>query len=306
MGVGLAALVLLFLLVDLSELTLTLDRGAAAGVAACLLLLGVGLTLSALRWRLVLGLGAPFGFLWKLYLIGWFCSMFLPTSVGGDAVRAVGIARSGLGWGTGFASIVVERFLGVAALFFVLGIGLVVAPAVFGDVLAAVTWSPRWWWAVAGLFVLAVASIVAIRAARRSDPLRRMAREVRQLLGRCRDEPRRMGAALVVSFGVQSVYVAAWALLASGLGLDVPFGAFLLFVPVVSLAGMLPVTVGGLGVREGAWVALLYPFGISAADAVGFSLLFYLCGVGIGVVGAVLFMTSGLSDPEVGRSVEAS
>jgi uncharacterized membrane protein YbhN (UPF0104 family) len=56
---------------------------------------------------------------------------------------------------------------------------------------------------------------------------------------------------------------------------------------------MLPVTFSGLGVREGAWLLILAPFGLSAADAVTFSLLYFLAFVGVGVIGGLVFVTRG-------------
>jgi branched-subunit amino acid transport protein len=88
--------------------------------------------------------------------------------------------------------------------------------------------------------------------------------------------------------------VAAWMTLGAGLRLPVGWGEMLVFVPFVSLAAMVPVTVAGIGVREGAWALLLAPYGVAAADAVAFSLLYFLAFCLVGAAGGVVFALQGM------------
>jgi len=67
----------------------------------------------------------------------------------------------------------------------------------------------------------------------------------------------------------------------------------LVFVPFVSLAAMLPITLSGLGVREGVWVLLLAPLGIAGANAIGFSLSYYAANGIVGILGGVVFAVLG-------------
>ena len=61
--------------------------------------------------------------------------------------------------------------------------------------------------------------------------------------------------------------------LGQAVGIDLPFGAWLLCWPLAKLLALLPISLGGLGVREAALAALLGSFGVGAALAVGQSLL---------------------------------
>src|SRR5690606_1292975 len=88
LGIGVTAVALLVRSTNV-ELTPLLDPKVWARIGVVVLLLLLAVALSALRWKLVLGPSAPtLRNLFRIYLIGWFFSLFLPTSVGGDAIRA--------------------------------------------------------------------------------------------------------------------------------------------------------------------------------------------------------------------------
>ena len=60
------------------------------------------------------------------------------------------------------------------------------------------------------------------------------------------------------------------------IGAPVPVGAVIAFVPVVAMAQVIPISLSGLGVREGMFVLLLHPLGIPNGQAIGIGLLWYL------------------------------
>ena len=295
-GGGLLAFVLVR--ADLGASTLRWDARAAAGVAAAFALAAAAQGLSATRWRLVLGADdAPsFGRLLRLYLVGQFFSLFLPTSVGGDAVRAVAVSRGARRPAWAVSSVVFERFLGVLALLGMLALGGWMAPGVFRASAGRATLGIRPGAAevAIGLLLLAIVGLTGWRMVRRSARIRRVAGEAAALWTGLAARPGAFGAALGVSLGVQGAYVAAWMALAAGLRLPVGWGEMLVFVPFVSLAAMVPVTVAGIGVREGAWALLLAPYGVAAADAVAFSLLYFLAFCLIGAIGGAVFAMEGI------------
>lgn len=297
-GAGVLLLAFVASRVDFATLTVRWDARAAAGAAATLALVVLAQALSALRWRLVLGPddAAPLGRLLRLYLVGQFFSLFLPTSVGGDAVRAVAVSRGARRPAWAVSSVVFERFLGLVAMFALLTLGGVLAPGVFRASAgrASLGWTPTAAQLVAGGIALVALAAVGIRLLRRSPRVRRVAGEAAALWTHFAARPGAFAAALAVSALVQGAYVAGWAALALGLRLPVRPEEMLVFVPFVSIAAMLPVTVSGIGVREGAWVLLLAPYGVSAADAVAFSLAYFLAFLLVGAAGGVLFALGGL------------
>jgi uncharacterized membrane protein YbhN (UPF0104 family) len=298
LALGAAILALVVVRADPGAATLRWDARASAGIAAAVALVALAQVLSAARWRLVLGPddAPPFDRLLRLYLVGQFFSLFLPTSVGGDAVRAVAVSRGARRPAWAVSSVVFERLLGVVALVGMLGIGGLVAPEVFRATAGRATLGidPAPAPVAIALLLLAVLTLAGWRLMMRSGRVRRVAAEAAALWTGLAARPTAFGAALAASLGVQGAYVAAWLALAAGLRLPVGWGEMLVFVPFVSLAAMVPVTVAGIGVREGAWALLLAPYGVAAADAVAFSLLYFVAFCLIGAAGGAVFALEGV------------
>ena len=229
-------------------------RATLAGLdpASFLLAMAVvagGLLLSALRWKILLraaGVSLGLGRSVRLYFVGYFFNFFLPTTVGGDVARAMGVGR-GASLPVVGGSILVERLLGFGCLL-VIGIlasftvdSLAVARRVLLLAGAAFT---------GGLAVLLFVPLPEVRRTgvigRVLDGLRRTALEVRAY----GFHPVALSAGLVLSLGWQLALVVANAALSAALGGIAPWRSLLALVPVVQAITMIPVSFGGLGVRE--------------------------------------------------------
>ncbi len=296
LAIGLGLLAVLLARVDLSERTIRVGPEVLTGIAVTWILLLLAQAVSALRWRKILGeADAGWGYLFRLYLVGNFFSLFLPTSVGGDAVRAVAASRSLPARVPAVTSVIVDRLVGVAALAAYLGLGLVVAPAVVLGAAGGAEWRvPSASILVAATAAIAVAAAATVVIARRSALWGRLAPAF-ELIRRLRESPGTLAAVGGLSLVVQGLYIVAWALLAAALGLGLPAALFVAAVPVVSLLAMLPVSLSGIGVREGAWLLILAPFGVPAADAIAFSLVFFVAFALVGAVGGVAYALLGTS-----------
>lgn len=293
--VGGALLVFVVSRAELTELRLPGGAALLAGLGAAVVVLAGVLVMSAVRWWLVLGPGVvPLGWLVRLYFVGQFFSLFLPTSVGGDAVRVVALSQGGGSTGRALSSVIIERMLGLGALMTYLVLGGLMAPSLLLSPLGRLSWTVGWREAlgvvIAGGLALGLLAVVG----RRSIKLRRLVHDATDVWQRFRGSPLPLTAAVLASFAVQAGYILAWYVLALIFDFGVPLRALLVFVPFVSLAAMLPVTLSGLGVREGAWALLLQPLGVSSANAIAFSLLFYVATLLTGALGGGLYMTRGL------------
>jgi uncharacterized membrane protein YbhN (UPF0104 family) len=108
-------------------------------------------------------------------------------------------------------------------------------------------------------------------------------------IDRIHREPRRGVSVLVAAIAYQvavliSVYCAIHAL-----GVSVPNGAVLAFLPAVAAAQALPISLSGLGIREGLLVILLHPLGVPTGKAVGIGLLWYAMTLVVSLLGAPAF-----------------
>ena len=295
---GIAVLAFVLSRIDFSTVTLVIGPRLIGGVALATLLLLVGQVVAALRWKTVWGEGSPdWMYLSRLYLIGGFFSLFLPTSVGGDAVRAAAATQASGRPGAVVASVLLDRFLGTIALFVYGIVGLLLAPAFAERLLtsAQVQLSSRTMAlaAVAGVLLLAVIVILA----RRSTRVRAMVSDgIASILTLART-PKALLLALGLAFLVQAIYLVLWLVLALSVQLPIPAGTLLVTVPIVTAAAMLPITLSGIGVREAAWVLLLSGSGVPQGLIVSFSLLYLVANLVVGVVGGLLFMARGTRPP---------
>jgi uncharacterized membrane protein YbhN (UPF0104 family) len=291
---------------DLSQMTVRLDARLAAGAALAIALLVVAQGISALRWARILGPGSPgWLYMWRLYAVSAFFSLFLPTTIGGDAVRVVALARHQGRSGSVVASVLLDRAFGVAALVIYLVAGAIVAPELLAPIRAAAHWKGSVASGVAVVGALSIGAGLVSVLVRRSAKLRGVLREGIALLSGFRHRSADFIAAFALGLVVQAAYIAAWMALAAGLRFTLPLELFLLAVPLVSLATMLPVTFAGIGVREGALVLLLRGSGTATADVVAFSLLFFGCGLVVGACGGIVFALRGTAPPTA-RSEEGT
>jgi uncharacterized membrane protein YbhN (UPF0104 family) len=83
-------------------------------------------------------------------------------------------------------------------------------------------------------------------------------------------------------------------LIALSLGVRVSLWYFFLFVPIISFLLVLPVSLSGLGVREGGYVYLFSQAGVSAPLALTMSLVVYACNVAAGSIGGMLYTLEGV------------
>jgi uncharacterized membrane protein YbhN (UPF0104 family) len=242
------------------------------------------------KWRLMVnmaGAGLNYPQAAQCYFAGLFGNVFLPSIVGGDLIRAGLAVKMGRNRaGTLFGS-VLDRMLDVAALGLVAGAGALLLPGALDER------SRRVFWALAGVFALAAATGAALLALL---PVRRFPFKVRRKLAKLRhamrslaQQPLRVVLALLLGVVIQSSLVLLNAVLGTAVGLNIPLHVWLFAWPIAKLSALLPVTQGGIGVREAALAGLLLPFGAAPAMSVAVGLVWEVVLVTGGLLGGLLF-----------------
>lgn len=291
-----------------------MDRGhlaEAAHTAALqwpLLLLAHALIFAALfacltRWKLILDAQAlPLSWwtVFRLFFVGLFFNTFMPGGTGGDLFKAYYTARETSQRKTeAVATVFIDRIIGLVSL----------ALLVFG--VAAIRfrffWQfplARWPYVIvlAGCFLGLGAVVFLFRTDLLSDPERlagwrrsRMAR-VMDALARvygafyvCRCRPVLLAQTIALSLTIQFFLIGAGYCVARALGIALPLVDFATIIPIINIIGSIPVTPGGLGVREGVSVQMGRALGISQAPALLLAFLPYLSFLLWGLLGAVFF-----------------
>jgi uncharacterized membrane protein YbhN (UPF0104 family) len=225
--------------------------------------------LSGFRWQL---LAQPLGFQGSLrrfagfYFIGMYFNLVLPTSVGGDVVRACYLdGRTGRRVAA-FLTVLVDRVSGLLILLLVACVAVGVCP------IPLVPWVEQSVWGMAG--AAAAGCLVLPLLARwtvRFDLSRRLMQGVRFYF----QHPRLLLGTTGLSVVVQAANVLLVWLIGQAIGAPVPAIYYWIFVPMVSLLTLLPVSINGMGIREGCTVLFLAPLGVSEGTALCLALLWF-------------------------------
>jgi hypothetical protein len=220
------------------------------------------------KWRLMVGVAGS-GMKWtqaaRCYFAGLLGSLFLPSLIGGDLVRAgmamrIGRSKAGVLLGS-----LVDRSVDLVALGLLAGTGALLVPGSLDPK------DRRIFLALAGIGLvgIAMAAIAAFLPARRFSY--RMRRRFVRVRIAARSITRRPGAvftALILALSAQIVFIVLNMALAEACGLHLAFRIWLFAWPLAKLSAAIPITQGGIGVREAALAALLLPFGAPAVLSV--------------------------------------
>lgn len=231
--------------------------------------------LGVMKWRLLVnaaGAGLPGRQAVQAYYWGLFGNLFLPSIVGGDVVRAGVAMRHSRSTSALLLGSLVDRVQDVIGLGVLAGIGALLAPRALDETSRQVF--------VGFMVLLAVVAISGL-VTLRYFPARRVPWKVRRILVRVRQAVTATASrpqALVIAFGLGLVLQSSLILLNWELGrligIDIPLYVWLFVWPLAKIAGLTPLTQGGIGVREAAQAALFAPFGVTAVHAVATGLVF--------------------------------
>jgi uncharacterized membrane protein YbhN (UPF0104 family) len=231
--------------------------------------------LGTLKWRIMIN-AAGAGISWRhaarCYYAGLFANTFLISLVGGDVVRAgmaLPHARSKAGLLVGSLA---DRLFDVAGLVAITIGGVLWMPGLVDSQSEKL---------FQGLIVGAMLLGLAVVAMRVLLPARRLPFKVRRLVVRVRvathavvRRPHLVALAVGIGIMLQVSLVLLNAWLGDVCGSHIPLWAWIFAWPLAKIASMVPVSLGGLGVREAALVSLLVPLGADAASVVAAGLAF--------------------------------
>lgn len=287
---------------DLLGLVAGMDRRLLAVAAGCFFCSNV---LASVQWyRLLVAAGIEISWprAFRFYFVGLFFNNFLPANIGGDAVKVYDITRTGGRVYNAIAATVLDRVIGIVAMC-VLATAATAA-VVSGMVLSGGAGTP--WSAYLILFAVCVGGAVALFSFRAPGRLLRVvagrigvfgigSKMIRVLddLHAYRNRKRLVGGLVGLSLAIQCMRVATHILVGTALGISFSHGLFVqfyVFVPLLSLAMIPPVTINGLGIREGLGVVLLGRVGIGRADAFAVEFLTYVISVAVSLLGLVFFL----------------
>jgi uncharacterized protein (TIRG00374 family) len=291
----LGVLAILALKIDLgatADALLRLRPSAALGV---LVLLAIDRAIMVWRWIILLrarGAAVSNKAAAWIYLVSSFVGGFLPAGVGADVARAYTLSQRTARGSEAIASVAVDRLLGLSSIVAMGMVGVLIAgrqipgtpPLVLPIAATAVL-------IVTGLALWAdrvMTTLLANRTSALALRLKRLADAVAQYRG----HRLALASVALLSVAVQLLRILQAYLLGRGIGIDVPFTYYLLFMPVGLIALLLPISISGIGAPQGIIVWLLQPVGVPEPEALALSTLIVLSGIVANLPGALLYLIS--------------
>ena len=261
--------------------------------------------LSTLRWEVLarpLGFKKPFMVFLNFYLIGMFFNLFAPGTVGGDISRIYYLARDQEGgrekdWGgitlNATVSVFVDRVIGMMVLVWLGALGLILFPQyAVPSAVRLLTFALALGFIVGGLLIpvlrrilpaVGYSTVVKLRVALRSYRARWQA----------------IPQAIALSFVIHLIQAWIHLLIGRAIHIEIPFSYCIILYPLVGTFAAIPITLNGLGLREGGYLFLLAVIGINSEKAIAFGVLLFLAIAADSLVGGVVFLLKKSPKPSV-------
>ena len=227
----------------------------------------------------------------RYYLIGLFGNLFLPSAIGGDIIKIMGLCSESSHKARVVASVLLDRLSGFVAIViiavcsFALGYGfiedktLVIPIATIGVVmvgLGVVLFNEKVY-----AFFCSVFNIF--------PKVKKKVMDLHYDISLLKDRKRDGYNAIMVSCVSQLTFAFTFFLSAKALHQDVNIIYFIIFVPLICIASMVP-SLGGLGAREAGAVYLFSKIGIAPGVAASMSLISFLFVVIVGLIGGLIYV----------------
>ncbi|HJQ70458.1 MAG TPA: lysylphosphatidylglycerol synthase transmembrane domain-containing protein [Blastocatellia bacterium] len=258
--------------------------------------------LSAYRWYMLLrpiGVKTPYSKLLSIYLLGMYFNFFLPTAIGGDAVRVYYLNKETRKLSRSTASVFLDRDIGMAALLTIATVSAAIAGTKINDV------------PLAPIFALITVPFVIINLALFYRPSYNLLHRVLSLfkmkkadekvehlfesVNSYRGEWGVLSIAMVLSIIIQLGGIFANVVLGYAIGLETTHGwlDFLVFIPAISLISMNPLSMNGTGWREYSYLLLFESVGATSEQATALAVLWLGVLVATSLPGGVIYVLRG-------------
>lgn len=228
----------------------------------------------------------------SLTLIGLFFNNFLPTSIGGDLVKAYYLSRKTCDRMGSFASILVDRLIGLLTMIFMASAALLlIQSSIISDDIRTMLYG------ITVVALIVVLLVINKNFARKiswvlafAKPLAVKLKDAYYTIHRYKNNKKLIAESLGISVVSQLLLYLAFGMIAFSIGSRISPIDALLRIPLVSLMSMLP-SLNGLGLREGATVVLFAPL-IGKESAFAVSILWVLVLLMASVIGGLIYALS--------------
>lgn len=291
---------IVIMVVDFHQVGVVLESVDWKALLTATVAFQLGIFVRAYRWQVLLraqNITTPYGKLVKLYYIGSFFNTFLPSGFGGDVVKTYELSRQTSSGANTISTVLVDRLMGLGVLFAMALIALLFS-----------------WRYVSGLVLLTliilIAGFVLAIILFLNLPIRQWLTCHFGMLGKVLSSKKVVAfynsfsrysigilfKSAFVSLIFNLILIVTQVYLAKGAGVLIPISYFFIFVPILSSLTALPISIGGLGVREGGYMLLFSQVGVTYDRSVAVSLLLYALMLVTGLIGGFFYLWQSMKE----------
>lgn len=281
----------------------TWRRASLPLLALAVLLQVVCICISAFKWGVLLRAndqGQPYPWLVAVYFVGQFANNFLPTSVGGDAMRVVALGRRSGSYAQASASVFMERLSGFLALSLIaLGALILTSTDLFGLRLAT---DPALTWTTAGFALAAIAAVGVSFASpwllrRFGNLIPRFARgplqKIADTLGEYAGSPGTIAKVMGLSLLFHATWISLHLVAGLALGVAAPPIIYALMVPLTDIIGLAPIFFNNVGARDLIFTLYLRQVGVPDSAALALAFTAFTIRLAVSSIGGLVLLFGG-------------
>lgn len=240
----------------------------------------------------------------NLYLVGMAFSHFLPTSMGGDAVKAFYVGSESGNMAGSTSAVLMSRITSFMGMLLVALPALAILHADFTSTIVV------WFLLLSALLIFAMASSIVLAALLPTlsakfvysrwtqSRIFKAVIKVGAALYAASKRPGSLFAAMVYGILFWFASFLNYYGYAAALNVHVPLSFYIIAIPFVSIIAALPISINGFGVREGAFVYIFSTIHVSSATALLLALLMDAQVLFFGMLGGCIYLIMGLKMPK--------
>ncbi len=235
--------------------------------------------ISSLRWSWVIeSLGKRVSplLLFKLYLMGMFSNLFLPSTIGGDTIKGYIVSKS-IGVRRAVSSIFLERYNGLLALLLLSLVSSLLFMKLFGLKVVLT---------IVAINILALLSLYMLRFVKH-EKIRNFYADIKAF-----HKSKRFIPVTALSFVVQIINIVIYILAGERLGLHIELAYYFAFIPLITLISFLPISFNGIGVREFSFVYFFKMANLTPTQSLSLSLTVFFVVVFTSLFGGVFYINN--------------
>jgi uncharacterized protein (TIRG00374 family) len=308
-GISLALLIFLFRQVDTASLLETLRNSDKPKLVIAFLAFSLVYILCFVRWEMLLK-AAQINIPFRRVLIsacgGIFFNLFLPSTIGGDLVRTIDLAMHTKRPREVVATVLLDRLSGYVGLVILAVIAVIIGHRYIRD--ASVLFMVA---VITAILIVILLVLFNSRIYSKVNNIlrprgKREAHGVVSVLSRLRGSLKNLHSEmhifrnykkvivynLILSFAVQLVFPLIFYLIALSLGVRLNIIYFLVFLPIIGAITLIPISIGGLGLRDATTIYFFAKVGLSKDLSFAMSLLSFSFILIYGVIGGLIYVST--------------